>query len=449
MEKTICAISTPIGVGGISVIRLSGKDSLEIINKILEKPLVSIEPRKMMLKTIKTSNFCDNCLVVYFKAPFSYTGEDIVEIHCHGGIFITNEILKSLTDNGATLAENGEFTKRAFLNGKLSLDKAEGVIDMINAESESQLKAGYNLLSGKLTTLIKQKQNVLTDILAELEVSLDYPEHDIEYTTLENFKLKIESLLKEIVEIKNTSKTGMIIKNGINIALLGAPNVGKSSLMNSLLGFNRAIVTSIAGTTRDVIEEGYVYNGVKVNLIDTAGIHESSNQVEQIGINLAKEKLNSSDLILFVIDSSRKLTDEEIKLYNSIKNKKIIVLNKIDKKSEELDLSKLNIKNTKTIETSTIKNKNIEALKQAIFDEIIDKNIVGNSTIITNIRHKNALEKVENSLKDALKTLETTQSLELLSIDLSSAYSHLGEITGEANTENIIDRIFEKFCLGK
>lgn len=449
MEKTICAISTPIGVGGISVIRLSGKDSLEIINKILEKPLVSIEPRKMMLKTIKTSNFCDNCLVVYFKAPFSYTGEDIVEIHCHGGIFITNEILKSLTDNGATLAENGEFTKRAFLNGKLSLDKAEGVIDMINAESESQLKAGYNLLSGKLTTLIKQKQNVLTDILAELEVSLDYPEHDIEYTTLENFKLKIESLLKEIVEIKNTSKTGMIIKNGINIALLGAPNVGKSSLMNSLLGFNRAIVTSIAGTTRDVIEEGYVYNGVKVNLIDTAGIHESSNQVEQIGINLAKEKLNSSDLILFVIDSSRKLTDEEIKLYNSIKNKKIIVLNKIDKKSEELDLSKLNIKNTKIIETSTIKNKNIEALKQAIFDEIIDKNIVGNSTIITNIRHKNALEKVENSLKDALKTLETTQSLELLSIDLSSAYSHLGEITGEANTENIIDRIFEKFCLGK
>ncbi len=449
MEKTICAISTPIGVGGISVIRLSGKDSLEIINKILEKPLVSVEPRKMMLKTIKTSNFCDNCLVVYFKAPFSYTGEDIVEIHCHGGIFITNEILKSLTDNGATLAENGEFTKRAFLNGKLSLDKAEGVIDMINAESESQLKAGYNLLSGKLTTLIKQKQNVLTDILAELEVSLDYPEHDIEYTTLENFKLKIESLLKEIVEIKNTSKTGMIIKNGINIALLGAPNVGKSSLMNSLLGFNRAIVTSIAGTTRDVIEEGYVYNGVKVNLIDTAGIHESSNQVEQIGINLAKEKLNSSDLILFVIDSSRKLTDEEIKLYNSIKNKKIIVLNKIDKKSEELDLSKLNIKNTKIIETSTIKNKNIEALKQAIFDEIIDKNIVGNSTIITNIRHKNALEKVENSLKDALKTLETTQSLELLSIDLSSAYSHLGEITGEANTENIIDRIFEKFCLGK
>lgn len=449
MEKTICAISTPIGVGGISVIRLSGKQSLDIVNKILEKPLNNPEPRKMQLKTIKTKDFCDNCLVVYFKAPFSYTGEDIVEIQCHGGIFITNLILQALLNNGANLAENGEFTKRAFLNGKLSLDKAEGVIDMINAESESQLKAGYNLLKGKLYETIKQKQNVLTDIMAELEVSLDYPEHDIEYTTLENFKQKIENLLSEIVEIKDTSKTGMIIKNGINIALLGTPNVGKSSLMNSLLGFNRAIVTSIAGTTRDIIEEGYVFNGVKVNLIDTAGIRESSNQVEQIGINLAKEKLISADLILFVLDATRKITDEEINLYNSISNKKIIVINKSDIKNECFDLSKLSTNNVKIVETSTILNTNIDKLKQTIFDEIIGNNIVGNSTIITNIRHKNSLEKAENSLKDALKTLNDTQSLELLSIDLANAYSALGEITGETNSENVIDRIFEKFCLGK
>ena len=449
MEKTICAISTPIGVGGISVIRLSGKKSLEIVNKILEKPLITPEPRKMFLKTIKTKDFCDNCLVVYFKTPFSYTGEDIVEIHCHGGIFVTNEILKALINNGAVLAENGEFTKLAFLNGKLSLDKAEGVIDMINAESESQLKAGYNLLSGELSKVIKQKQNVLTDILAELEVSLDYPEHDIEYTTLDNFKQKIQNLLTEIITIKNTSSTGMIIKNGINIAILGAPNVGKSSLMNSLLGFERAIVTNIAGTTRDVIEEGYVYNGVKVNLIDTAGIRESENQVEQIGINLAKEKLNSADLVLFVLDSSRKISKEEILLYNSIKNKKILVLNKIDSKSKEFNIENLDTKNIKIVETSTTENKNITQLKQTIYDEIIGKNIVGNSTIITNIRHKNALEKTENCLKDALNTLNSTQSLELLSIDLTNAYESLGEITGETNTENIIDRIFEKFCLGK
>ncbi len=449
MEKTICAISTPIGVGGISVIRLSGKDSLNIVNKLLEKPIENIEPRKMLLKTIKTNDFSDNAMVVYFKAPFSYTGEDVVEIQCHGGIFITNEILKALIDCGATLAENGEFTKRAFLNGKLSLDKAEGVIDMINAESESQLKAGYNLLSGKLTELIKEKQDVLTDILAQLEVSLDYPEHDIEYTTLEEFKQKITSLLNDITKIKDTSKTGMIIKNGINIAILGSPNVGKSSLMNSLLGFNRAIVTSIAGTTRDIIEEGYVYNGVKVNLIDTAGIHESDNQVEQIGINLAKEKLNSSDLILFVLDSSRKISFDEISLYNSIKNKKIVVVNKIDEKSPDFNLENLDLSNVKIVETSSVLNTNIDLLKQTIYDEIIGNNIVGNSTIITNIRHKNALEKAENSLKDALNTLKNTQSLELLSIDLNNCYSYLGEISGETSSENIIDRIFEKFCLGK
>lgn len=449
MEKTICAISTPIGVGGISVIRLSGKDSLNIVNKLLEKPIENIEPRKMLLKTIKAKDFSDNAMVVYFKAPFSYTGEDVVEIQCHGGIFITNEILKTLIECGATLAENGEFTKRAFLNGKLSLDKAEGVIDMINAESESQLKAGYNLLSGKLTELIKEKQDVLTDILAQLEVSLDYPEHDIEYTTLEEFKQKITSLLNDITKIKDTSKTGMIIKNGINIALLGTPNVGKSSLMNSLLGFNRAIVTSIAGTTRDIIEEGYVYNGVKVNLIDTAGIHESDNQVEQIGINLAKEKLNSSDLILYVLDSSRKISSDEISLYNSIKNKKIVVVNKIDEKSPDFNLENLDLSNVKIVETSSVLNTNIDLLKQTIYDEIIGNNIVGNSTIITNIRHKNALEKAENSLKDALNTLKNTQSLELLSIDLNNCYSYLGEISGETSSENIIDRIFEKFCLGK
>ncbi len=449
MEKTICAISTPIGVGGISVIRLSGKESVNIVNKILEKPLVFPEPRKMLLKTIKTNDFCDEVLVVFFKAPFSYTGEDIIEIQCHGGIYITQEILKALLDNGASLAENGEFTKRAFLNGKLSLDKAEGVIDMINAESESQLKAGYNLMSGELSKLIKQKQSVLTDILAELEVSLDYPEHDIEYTTLEKFEQKITTLLNEIIEIKNTSKTGMIIKNGINIAILGAPNVGKSSLMNSLLGFDRAIVTNIAGTTRDVIEEGYVYNGVKVNLIDTAGIRKSSNAVEQIGIEKAKQKQSGADLVLFVVDCSRKLTNEEIELFNQIKNKKIIVINKIDAKNGDFNINLLNASGTKIVETSTTNNVNINALKQAIFDEIIGKNIIGNAGLITNIRHKNALENAENSLKDALNTLKFTQSLELLSIDLSSCYNHLGEITGETSSEKIIDRIFEKFCLGK
>ena len=430
MEKTICAISTPIGVGGISIIRLSGKNSLEIVNKILETPLNNPEPRKMMLKKIKAGDIKDNAMVVYFKAPFSFTGEDLVEIQCHGGVFLTNEILKALLNNGAVLAENGEFTKRAFLNGKISLDKAEGVIDMINAESSEELKAGYELLNGNLTKQIESMQNILTDVLAETNVSIDYPENDIEYTTIEKFSDKTQDLINKIDEIKNTSETGMIIKNGINIAILGSPNVGKSSLMNSLLGYNRAIVTNIAGTTRDTLTESYVFSGIKVNLIDTAGIRESDNEVEQIGINLAKEKLKTADLILFVLDSTREITEEEIEL-------------------KDFDITKLGENLPKTIEISALENKNITQLKQLIYDEIINKNIIGNSTIITNIRHKNALENAENSLKDALKTLNSTENLELFSIDLTNAYNYLGEITGNSNVENIIDRIFSKFCLGK
>ncbi len=449
MEKTICAISTPIGVGGISIIRLSGKDSLNIVNKILETPLINPEPRKMQLKKITANNIKDNAMVVYFKAPFSFTGEDLVEIQCHGGVFLTNEILKALLNNGANLAENGEFTKRAFMNGKISLDKAEGVIDMINAESEEQLKAGYELLNGNLTKKITEMQNILTDILAETDVSIDYPENDIEYTTIEKFNQKTTDLLNEIIKIKNTSDTGMIIKNGINIAILGSPNVGKSSLMNALLGYNRAIVTNIAGTTRDTLVESYVYNGIKVNLIDTAGIRESDNEVEKIGINLAKEKLKTADLVLFVLDSTRKISQEEINLFNSMSTKKLIVINKIDNKNADFNLNNLNLNSTKFIEISALENKNIDSLKQLIYDEIINKNIMGNSTIITNIRHKNALENAEKSLKDALQTLNSTQNLELFSIDLTNAYNYLGEITGTTSVENIIDRIFSKFCLGK
>ena len=444
MEKTICAISTPIGVGGISIIRVSGKGSLKIVNNLLENPILNPQPRKLILKKIKTKTFTDNAMIVYFKAPFSFTGEDVVEIHCHGGVFITNEILNELLHFGATLAENGEFTKRAFMNGKLTLDKAEGIIDMINSESEMEAKSASNLMNGKLTTLVHNMQDVLTDILAELEVSLDYPEQDIEYATTQKFTQKIETLRNEIFTIKNTTSTGMLIKNGINVAILGAPNVGKSSLMNAMLGFKRAIVTDIAGTTRDSIEESFVVNGIKINLIDTAGIRESDNVVEKIGIDIAKEKLNTCDLILFVVDLSREITEEEKTLLDSVKNKKVLLVkNKSDNKKYDYDLP------FNFVETSTVNYKNIDKLKEEIYNSIINKNIIGSGLIITNIRHKNALENAEKSLNDALKTLNDTNSFELLSIDLNNAYSYLGEITGESNKENIIDRIFAKFCLGK
>lgn len=446
MEKTICAISTPIGVGGISIIRMSGEKSLEILRKVLKKTDFSPVPRKMYFENLCGENFSDQVLVVYFPSPNSYTGEDMVEIHCHGGIYITNAILDSLLKNGASLAENGEFSKRAYINGKMTLDSLEGVIDMINAESEEQAKSAYKLMKGDLSKKVSTFQNTLTDILAELEVSLDYPEMDIEYTTIDKFLQKTENLKNEISTIKNTSSTGMMIKNGINVAILGAPNVGKSSLMNVLLGYERAIVTNLEGTTRDTICESYIFKGIKVNLIDTAGIRESDNEVEQIGIKLSKEKIDTSDLILFVVDSTRKLSPDEREILDSIKNKKVIlVINKTDKEKvetfEDFAFPK--------IEISSLLGKNIEELKQKIYDEIIGNNISNNSTIITNTRHKIALENAENSLKDAINTLKNTENLELFSIDLQNAYSYLGEITGTTSKENIIDRIFSKFCLGK
>lgn len=444
-EDTICAISTPIGSGGIGIIRISGKNAKDIANKVLEKKINEKEIRKMELNKISCENFSDTVLSVYFKAPNSFTGEDIVEIHSHGGILVTQKILETLIKNGARLAENGEFSKRAFLNGKITLDKAEGIIDMINAESDAQLVSASNLMNGNLTQDIQKKQQILTDILAEIEVIIDYPEHDIEYQTLENFKKKITKLKSEIENLEQTSQTGMLIKNGINVVLLGSPNVGKSSVMNALLNYNRAIVTNIAGTTRDTITESYVYNGVKVNLIDTAGIREdTTNEVELIGINLAKQSINKADIILLIIDGTRNLTKDEQALLTKLNGKKVIaVINKSDLTtlSYNLDFPQISI--------SALNRTNIEELKKLIYDIVIHKNVFSNEILITNTRHKVALQNALKSLNDALTTLTETEQLELVSIDLYNAFTYLGEITGETNKENIIDTIFSKFCLGK
>lgn len=442
-EDTICAISTPIGSGGIGIIRISGENAKNIANKVLEKNIKEI--RKMELNKINCENFSDTVLSVFFKAPNSFTGEDIVEIHSHGGILVTQKILEELIKNGARLAENGEFSKRAFLNGKLTLDKAEGIIDMINAESDAQLKSASSLLSGNLTKDIQQKQQVLTDILAEIEVIIDYPEHDIEFQTIEKFKEKIINLKTEIENLEKTSQTGMIIKNGINVVLLGSPNVGKSSVMNALLNYNRAIVTNIAGTTRDTITESYVFNGVKVNLIDTAGIRENTtNEVELIGINLAIESIKKADIILFIIDGTRELNLDEQEIIKKLENKKVIaVINKNDLTTLSFNL------NFPQISISAINKTNVEELKKLIYDTVIHKNIFSNEILITNTRHKVALQNALQSLTDALNTLTETEQLELVSIDLFNAFSYLGEITGDTNKENIIDAIFTKFCLGK
>lgn len=444
MNKTICAISTPIGNGGISIVRISGSKSIDICQNLTTKNLLKIEPRKLYLTNISAENFKDNALIVYFKAPFSYTGEDMIEIQCHGGIQVAKGILNSLIKNGATLAEAGEFTKRAFINGKISLDKAEGVIDMINAENEASVKAGYNLLSGKLFEKINSLQSYLTDCLAEMEVILDYPEEDIDYLNNKKIKEYLTKTLYEINELLKTCSTGRIVKNGINVLILGRPNVGKSSLLNALLGYDRAIVTNIAGTTRDTIEESYNFNNLTFNVIDTAGIRESKNIVESIGIKKAEQSLEIADIVLIVLDGSEKITEEDKKIIELCKNKKVIfVINKND-----LD-NKLDIKLNNFVKISALKLENINNLKQKIYDLVVDSNILNSQILITNTRHETALQNAKNSILNSLTNLDNQESLDLIILEVKQAWLELGTITGLTSNEEIINTIFSKFCLGK
>lgn len=455
-NKTICAISTPLGNGGIAIVRMSGKDSLKILQKITDTVVSKFEPRKLYLCNIKTENFNDKALLVYFKSPNSFTGEEMVEIQCHGGIVISKGILSTLIKHGAVLAEAGEFTKRAFMNGKVSLDEAEGVIDMINAESEQAVKAGYNLLNGKLFAEIKTLKDSLTDCIAEIDVSMDYPEEDIEYIAQNKVKKVLEKTIKKTSDLLSTAKTGKQVKNGINVSIIGKPNVGKSSLLNALIGYDRAIVTNIAGTTRDTVEESYEFNGISFNLIDTAGIHESTNLVEKIGIQKAEEQLKSADIVLVVLDSSIGLSKDDLHILNLTKNyKTIYALNKTDLdicKTVKCEIEAQILTKDKTkqiVEISALKMNNIQLLKQKLFDMVVDKNILSNQLLITNSRHEQALIRALNSLNNAMESLNNNLSLDLVCLDLKDAWNSLGEITGETSTEEIVDRIFSKFCLGK
>jgi tRNA modification GTPase len=446
MKNTnIAAISTPIGVGGISIVRLSGKDALYIALKLTNKKEENIIPRHLHLTQITTTNFKEQGLMVYFKAPHSYTGEDMVEFQCHGGVVIAKGILDELLKQGTTLAEDGEFTKRAFLNGKLTLEKAEGIIDMINAESEAQVRAGYNLLSGELYQKVKTMQNNLTNMLAEMEVAIDYPEHDIEYKTIEKFNNYLLKTKQQIEELLSTVQTGKLVKNGITVAILGKPNVGKSSLMNALLNYDRAIVTEIAGTTRDTLEESYNFKGVRINLIDTAGVRENaSDKVEQLGIERTFKTLDYADIVLVVLDGSENLSSEDQKNLQITQNKnRIIVQNKLDKNATPI-LSDNNL-----ILVSAEQKQNINLLKEGIYNKVIDNAIMESSVLITNKRHEQALKKAHENIQDALLSIYNAMSLDLVALDVQNTWKTLGEITGESNTEEIIDAIFEKFCLGK
>lgn len=451
-EKTICAISTPIGNGGISIVRMSGENSKQILQSITTFETTKMEPRKLYLANIKTQNFNDQALVVWFKAPFSYTGEEMVEIQCHGGVVIANGILHTLMQNGCTLAESGEFTKRAFINGKISLDKAEGIIDMINAQSEQAVKSGFDLLSGKLKDDVKKIQDDLTLCQAQIEVAIDYPEEDVAKSTLEEVKQIVNKNNKKIENLLNTVATGKLVKNGINVLILGKPNAGKSSLLNALLGYDRAIVSSIEGTTRDTVEESFVYHNMNFNLIDTAGIRDADNLVEQIGIERAKANIEKADIILVVLDASKSLEEQDQQILRMTQNKnRIVVINKIDSKNEENYIKniKINLKSIDFIEISATQKTNLENLKQKIFDNVVDKNMLSSGLVITNTRHADALERAHSSLIDALNEIDNQTPFDLLIMSIKEAWLALGEITGENSNEAIINTIFEKFCVGK
>ncbi|MBR3884846.1 MAG: tRNA uridine-5-carboxymethylaminomethyl(34) synthesis GTPase MnmE [Clostridia bacterium] len=446
-NDTIVAVSTGASSGAISIVRMSGKDSISIADKIFSslknnKPS-SFQPRLLVLGTISTSSFNEQAMCVVFKGPKSYTGEDMVEFQCHGGTQISSGIMKECIANGARIATNGEFTKRAFMNGKMTLSSAEGMMDMINAESDAEIRAGYNLLSGSLSKLASFAQTELTDILSEIEVSFDYPEETIEYITKAKVKERLEVLSKDFNEVLKTASAGKIIKSGINVLIVGRPNVGKSSLLNKLLNHERAIVTDIAGTTRDSIEDTFLLGDTKVNLIDTAGIHNTDDVVEKIGVDKAKNLMAQADIILFLVDTSREYSSEDEEIYESIKGKNFVVIktktdleNKVQKCFEN------------EIQISTVSGEGIEELKNKILELAHLSNIPADSIIITNERHKDALTRALKNINSAIKNIEI-QSLDLVSISIKQAYIDVGEITGNTTSEDIIDQIFKKFCLGK
>lgn len=450
MTDTICAIATSVGTSAINIIKISGKESISIVNKIFTKDLLKAKTHTITFGYIKDKEEkVDEVLVSVFLEPNTYTGENVVEINTHGGLAVTNKILEMLLEQGCRLAEPGEFLKRAFLNGKRDLLEAESISDLINAKTEASRKMSMNGVTGELSRIIKNLRNKLLTIIANIEVNIDYPEYEdaIVYTNelLKNNIIEIKNELKKIVD---ESEKGSIIKNGINVGIVGKPNVGKSSLLNRLINEDKAIVTDVEGTTRDIVEGKIVINGIEINLIDTAGIRQTSNVVEKIGVEKSKSILETSDLLLAIFDGSKPLTKDDLDILKEIENKKSIII--INKEDLPMQIEKEKFSRYKTLQISIKENKGINDIIEEI-KSLFNLNELETQdfTYLSNARQINLIKNCLSLSEEINKQNEKNTPVDLIQIDIQRLWEKLGELTGESYKDELLDEIFSKFCLGK
>lgn len=455
-HDTIAAIATALGNSGINVIRISGDEALEIalnifVNKNNEK-VKSFKNRYLTYGMIvdRDGKVIDEVLVSFMQKPNTFTREDVIEINCHGGILSAKKILDLIMTYNCRMAEQGEFTKRAFLNGRIDLTQAEAIIDIINAKTQSSHEISVSHLEGRLSKQINELIDKIINLLANIEVNIDFPEYDEDVITINKVKEESINMLNKIETLINTADTGKIYKEGIKTLIIGKPNVGKSSLMNFLLNENRAIVTEIPGTTRDTIEEQVNINGIPLNIIDTAGIRKTEDEVEKIGVEKALNKINEADLIMMVLDSSKELEEEDIEILKLIENKKVIYIKNKTDLEEKLNLDEYKNIEEKVINISVLKNEGLEKITNTIQSMFFEGKIdLENDLIINNARQKNLLINAAKNLEEVLNSIDNGMSIDFIEIDLKSCMENLGLIVGKAVSDDLVDKIFSDFCIGK
>lgn len=456
LNDTIAAISTAIGEAGIAIVRMSGDDSINIIDKIFVSAsgtkMAEAENRKFLYGHIcDGEKKIDEVLVVKMKGPHSYTAEDIVEIHCHGGVVSVKRILNLILSKGARLAEKGEFTKRGFLNGRIDLTQAEAVIDLIKAKTDISFDLGLNQLGGALSEVLNKLKDELVSMQALIVANIDFPDEDIEDAAYNDLLDRSNKILEKMDKLLENSKNSRLLRDGINTVILGKPNVGKSSLLNGLLKYDRAIVTDIAGTTRDVIEDYINLDGVLLKISDTAGIRETEDEVEKIGVNIAREKLKDADLVIAIFDISRNFDQDDKEILKLIENKKhIIILNKDDLEQKISDDEIEKYFKDDYLRLSVMENESVMKVEKLIIDLFFDGELqISSDTVLSNLRHINALREAKKELLEVNESLNKRVFLDLIEVDLENVIAHISELTGTITTEDILDRVFSDFCIGK